>query len=116
MQVLAGIIKMTVKVSEVRLLEDAKKPEVREGVTITRAQVGSAAAANRLDLRGMAADEALLELERFIDLPRGSYLPVATIVHGKGTGKLRDEVRKALKKNKLVSAFRPAYMARERTA
>ncbi len=49
-----------------------------------------------LDLRGKRADEAQDELERYLDAAYLAGLPFVRIIHGKGTGKLREVVRKAL--------------------
>jgi len=49
-----------------------------------------------LDLRGRRADEAQDELERYLDAAYLAGLPFVRIIHGKGTGKLREVVRKAL--------------------
>ena len=104
----AGILKVRVKLSDVRLIEDDKKPTHKQeyGVSVTAATVKDAIAANRLDLRGMAADEAIQELSLFIDSAARQHMPAATIIHGKGTGKLREAVREYLKTNKLVKSYR----------
>jgi DNA mismatch repair protein MutS2 len=49
-----------------------------------------------LDLRGRRADEAQDELERYLDAAYLAGLPFVRIIHGKGTGKIREVVRKAL--------------------
>jgi DNA mismatch repair protein MutS2 len=104
----AGILKVKVKLSDVRLADDAKKqaPKPSSGVTVTAATVKDAIALNRLDLRGMAADEAIQELSLFVDSAARQHMPAATIIHGKGTGKLRETVKEYLKANKLVKSFR----------
>jgi DNA mismatch repair protein MutS2 len=58
-----------------------------------------------LDLRGKRADEALIELERYIDAAFLSGMPFVRIIHGKGTGKLREAVRQALHQNPNVKSF-----------
>lgn len=58
-----------------------------------------------LDLRGMTADEALDVLERHLDAAYLSGLPFVRIIHGKGTGKLRDVVRRSLQDNAYVRSF-----------
>ena len=45
-----------------------------------------------MDVRGMTADEAILEVERFLDLAFRMRLPSVVIIHGKGTGVLRQAV------------------------
>jgi DNA mismatch repair protein MutS2 len=58
-----------------------------------------------INLRGQRADEALDSLERYLDSAYLAGLPFARIVHGKGTGKLRQVVREALKGHPHVKSF-----------
>jgi DNA mismatch repair protein MutS2 len=58
-----------------------------------------------LDLRGKRADEALDDLDRYLDAAFLSGMPFVRIIHGKGTGKLRDAVRQALRQNPHVKSF-----------
>jgi DNA mismatch repair protein MutS2 len=58
-----------------------------------------------LDLRGQRADEALESLERYLDSAYLSGLPFVRIIHGKGTGKLRQAVRQTLHNHSQVSSF-----------
>ena len=58
-----------------------------------------------LDLRGQRAEEALTALERYIDQAYLARLPWVRIIHGKGTGKLRDVVRSALDSHPQVRTF-----------
>ena len=60
----------------------------------------------RLDLRGLTGDEAISEVERFIDKLRLNRIGQATIIHGKGTGALRQRVAECLKKHPAVKSFR----------
>lgn len=61
-----------------------------------------------LHLRGLRADEALAKLERYIDDAYAAGLPFVRIVHGKGTGALRQLVRQALSESSLVSRWENA--------
>jgi len=58
-----------------------------------------------INLRGQRADEALDSLERYLDSAYLAGLPFVRIVHGKGTGKLRQVVREALKGYPHVKSF-----------
>lgn len=58
-----------------------------------------------LDLRGQRADEALDSLERYLDSAYLAGLPFVRIIHGKGSGKLRQAVRQALQNHPNVRAF-----------
>ncbi|MEW5987225.1 MAG: Smr/MutS family protein [Chloroflexota bacterium] len=69
------------------------------GVTDVR-QVGI-----ELDIRGMRVEEGLAALERHLDAAFLSSLPWVRIIHGKGTGRLRQAVREALKQNSHVRTW-----------
>ncbi len=61
---------------------------------------------NELDLHALTADEAILKLDRYLhDAFRSGYYSVI-IVHGKGTGILRDAVRQYLNGHPLVKSYR----------
>ena len=61
-----------------------------------------------LHLRGMRAEDALDKLDNYLDEAYAASLPFARIVHGKGTGILRQLVRQALTKSPLVSRWENA--------
>jgi DNA mismatch repair protein MutS2 len=58
-----------------------------------------------LDLRGQRADDALDELDRYLDAAYLAGMPFVRIIHGKGTGRLREVVRQALHQNPHVRSF-----------
>jgi DNA mismatch repair protein MutS2 len=60
----------------------------------------------RLDLRGLMGDEAILEIDKFIDTAITNNLSKIDIIHGKGTGALRKRVTEYLKDDKRVKSFR----------
>ncbi|MBC7226585.1 MAG: endonuclease MutS2 [Thermoflexales bacterium] len=60
----------------------------------------------RLDLRGQTVEEALESLDRYLDAAALAGLPWAHIVHGKGTGALRQAVRDFLRRHPLVRSYR----------
>jgi DNA mismatch repair protein MutS2 len=62
-----------------------------------------------LNLRGKLVEDGLDELDRYLERAYGSGLPFVRIIHGKGTGKLREAVRAALKDNPYVSSFEEAH-------
>jgi DNA mismatch repair protein MutS2 len=110
LQLQAGILKITAKQEEVRLVEDAKQRAKKQK------QKASSRAVNRirasgvkpeLDLRGMMSDEALDMVDRYLDDALLAHLSSVTIIHGKGTGALRAAVRKHLKTSKYVKSYRP---------
>ncbi len=58
-----------------------------------------------LDLRGKRYDEAMTELDRYIDSVLLAGIDSATIIHGIGTGAIRQGVQQYLKRNKRVKSF-----------
>jgi DNA mismatch repair protein MutS2 len=58
-----------------------------------------------LDLRGMRADEALDAMDNYLDTAYLAGMPFVRIIHGKGTGKLRQVVRQALSQHPHVKSF-----------
>ncbi len=58
-----------------------------------------------LDLRGQRADEAIEALQRYLESAYLSGMPFVRIIHGKGTGKLRQAVRDFLKQNEWVASW-----------
>ena len=59
-----------------------------------------------LDLRGLTVDDMLMELDRYLDTAYLAGLPFVRLIHGKGTGALRQAVREQLRGHPLVSEFR----------
>ncbi len=102
----AGIIQTRVPVSNLRLVNEkqAKVPQR----TVTRNVTGRAQAkvSTEIDLRGQMTDEAILNVDRFIDSALLTGVELLTIIHGKGTGALRTAVQQHLKKHPNVKSFR----------
>ncbi len=101
----AGILRTTVAEDEVYLLEGAAQ-ETQKVAERAAAQLRTADVSPELDLRGMMTDEAVPIVERYIDSASMAKLKSVTIIHGKGTGALRQAVQQCLKKHKLVKSFR----------
>ena len=99
----AGIMNVTARQEEVRVTEAQPKKKVASTGNATFRQ---AAVAPELDLRGMETLEAIPVMERYIDSAVMGKLHTVTIIHGKGTGALRQAVQQALRKNKAVKSFR----------
>ena len=79
-------------------------PAPRTGGGLTSRMERSAA--TDLDLRGMTVEEALLEVDRFLDNAVLCGLERVTLIHGKGTGALRAAVQQHLRGHKQVKGFR----------
>lgn len=80
-------------------LEQEQAQATRQG------SLPSASTSVEIDLRGRTVDEALEEMDRHLDAAYYGGVPFLRVIHGKGTGKLRDEIRRALKGNRYVRSF-----------
>ena len=110
LQLQAGILKITAKQEEVRVVEDAGGGGKKQAVQIAQRaehQLRSLGASPEVVLRGMMTDEAILVLDRFLDSAVMGRLDTVTVIHGKGTGAVRKAVREHLKRSKYVRSFRP---------
>lgn len=101
----AGAMKVAARESEVFLLEGEQAEETKIRPEKSAAQLRSAPSAE-LDIRGMTADEAIPIVERFVDGAVLGKLNTVTIIHGKGTGVLRQAVKESLKAERHVRSFR----------
>ncbi|MBE6916261.1 MAG: endonuclease MutS2 [Ruminococcaceae bacterium] len=106
LRVQAGVLKVTTKVSEIRLIENAENRSAQKIVERSRAALRNQQMSNELDLRGMASDEAIMELDRYLDQVFLAKLSTVRIIHGKGTGVLRAAVQSHLRKHPHVKSFR----------
>ena len=103
-----GNIKTWTEIVNVRLVEEKTKPNKPAG---TRRITGIKSKAERdikyeFDMRGMTTDEGIIELDRYIDGAVLAGITSVTIIHGKGTGALRNAVHSFLKSNKNIITFR----------
>ena len=109
----AGKMKMTVKASQVRLLETAEEIEkkkkqsqaARAASPTVQISAGPRAGAE-LDIRGLETLEAESVVENYLDAAQRAKLGTVTIIHGKGTGALRAAVHQLLKRSRQVKSFR----------
>ncbi|HFE67133.1 MAG TPA: endonuclease MutS2 [Chloroflexi bacterium] len=98
--VVVGRAQMRVKLPDLvfKSRPAAAEPEVEH---VSRA----ASPGLELDIRGRRVEEGLAEIESFLDRAYLSQMPWVRIIHGKGTGRLRTAVRKALKQNPHVATW-----------
>jgi DNA mismatch repair protein MutS2 len=121
LRVAAGSLKLSTTLSEVRTVPEAKASPHRDPggrdrrVKKPAYELDAAAdpdvplqtADNTVDLRGLRAHEATAMAEQFLDRTLGAGRRVAFLVHGHGTGALRDAVREALRASHYVARMRP---------
>ena len=101
----AGIMKVGAKPDEVALVQTGAS-ETKKSVERSGASLRNLSVASQIDLRGMMSDEAVLMAERYIDSAVMAKMRQVTIIHGKGTGALRQAIQSMLKKNRQVKSFR----------
>ena len=109
LQLQAGILKITAKQEEVRVVEGSGAKAQKDAKRIIRQaehKLRTAGASYEVDLRGMMVDEALASLDIFLDNALLAHLESVRIIHGKGTGVLRKAVHESLKRNKYVKKYR----------
>ena len=99
----AGVMKLTVKLNDLRLIEEKKSLAASGGKVGLGAgkQVGL-----ELDVRGMLVDEANIVVDRYLDDAYNAGLTEVNIIHGKGTGALRSGIQAFLKRHPLVKGYR----------
>ena len=105
-QLQAGIMKVNAKPNEVYLLENEQQTIVKKYLENTTRTLRNVTTSPELDLRGMDALEASAALTSFLDNAMLANLGSVRIIHGKGTGVLRNMVHEELKRNKYVKKFR----------
>ena len=105
-EIQVGVIRVRARKSDLEHTAASDEPELTvstPAVVYTPAEVESPG--TELDLRGQQVDEALENLGYFLDKAFLARLPWVRVIHGMGTGKLRSEVRKALKSHPQVDHF-----------
>ena len=105
-----GNIKMKVKQDELAVLDEhykaSSKPKV-PGTSFNEFELKKYAMSQTLDLRGYRVEEALDEVEKYLDMASLANLSPVYIIHGHGTGALKQSVRDFLKTSPYVAKFRP---------
>ncbi len=104
-QLQAGIMKLKAHLSQLRLVSEEKPKKKTSSVQVHTGAM-ERTVQMRCDVRGMALDEALQEVEQYLDEAVLAGLHEVTIVHGKGTGTLREGIQQHLKKYPPVKSFR----------
>jgi DNA mismatch repair protein MutS2 len=103
----AGIMKVTARVDEVSLVSGSTQPLVKDYIRKSDVKLRELTAKPEVNLRGMQVDDAIPVLERFLDDARRARLNSVTVIHGKGTGTLRQAVHQALRREKNnIKSFR----------
>ena len=111
-----GILRSLVNISDLELLNEQSVSGPTLGNGNGRKKAGSGSSSTRMskslsispevNLIGMTTDEAIPELDKYLDDAYLAHLPQVRVVHGRGTGALKNAVHKHLKKLKYVKDFR----------
>ncbi|MGL5694932.1 MAG: endonuclease MutS2, partial [Peptostreptococcaceae bacterium] len=101
-----GIMKMTLPFKSLqRAKADAKTTVTKQTRKIIKSKSGKVK--SEVDLRGMTLEEAIMEVDKYLDDACVAGLEYVTIIHGIGTGVLKSGLQDVLKKNKHVKTQRP---------
>ena len=103
-----GILRSQVNINDIELIQDATTSTPNKGRTGT-GQIRmskSSSVGMEINLLGKTVDEALAELDKYLDDAYLSHMPSVRVVHGKGTGALRKAIHNYLRKQKHVASYR----------
>lgn len=101
-----GIIKMKIAIED--LVPIAETQEAKQQVIVKSAR--SSHVSSELDLRGKRYEEAMKDLDLYIDAAILANYPRVTIIHGRGTGAIQQGVHKTLRSHRSVASFEFAPM------
>ncbi len=103
-----GIIRSQVSLDDLVLTEEetVRTDRMQRGSSGKLKMSKSYSVSTEINLLGKTVDEALPELDKYLDDAYLAHLPSVRIVHGKGTGALRNAVQNYLRRNKLVKSYR----------
>ena len=108
----AGAMKLKANLAELRKAKPEVKKPVKQSIYTPQKQSSSGVSLSgrraemECDLRGMTVEEALTQTEMFLDSARVNRLKTVSIIHGKGTGALRQAVHTLLRRLPDVDSFR----------
>ena len=100
-----GLIKMTLEEKEFDLVQAQQEAPVKKKQVNVVKRAGGKGPQARLDLRGKRYEEAMDALDAFIDQALLNNMAQVDIIHGIGTGVIREGVTKYLQRNKQVKSF-----------
>ncbi len=101
-----GIIKMKIDVEDLSPIAEAQ--EAKQQVIVKSARASHVS--SELDLRGKRYEEAMKDLELYLDAAILANYPRVTIIHGRGTGAIQQGVHKLLRSHRSVASYEFAPM------
>ncbi len=102
-QVQVGVIKTNVSINDIKLID---KKETKDSNIKVQINSKSQNISTSINVIGKNVDEAIYEIDKYLDDVYISKLKTVTIIHGKGTGKLKNGIHDYLKNNKYVKSYR----------
>ena len=106
LQVKIGILKVNANISDIirieKIIDNNKEHQYYYNYTFIKSDKMYN---NKIDVRGYNTEDAIYEIDKFLDDSFIANLNEVTIVHGKGTGVLRNNISDFLRKHKLVKSF-----------
>ncbi len=102
----AGIMKIAVRLDDLRLLNEPAKKGPQTDTAAGKVTLGDKSVGLSIDVRGKLVDEAIIEVDRYLENAAMNGLNEVMIIHGKGTGALRAGIQSYLKTHRLVESFR----------
>lgn len=103
-QVQLGALRLACRLEQLEKLVSSKPQVTSSGFNMVN--LGRASVSLELDLRGQTVDEALLRVDKYLDDASVAGLSSVSIIHGKGTGVLRNGVREFISKHQHVLSYR----------
>lgn len=103
-QVQAGILKLVVPIEDLVKIKKKKVNKFKNFASLKR----TSQVRGEIDLRGMTADEAIADLETYLDRAMLTGYHEVYIIHGKGTMVLRKKIHEYLRTSKYVTEFKDA--------
>lgn len=100
-----GNMNIWVDFTNLRLVEN-KEVNKNKTRNITKPSSKNKTVSGEIDIRGMASDEGVLEVDRYIDSAILTGIEIITVIHGKGTGVLRNAIHSFLRRHQNVEGFR----------
>ena len=102
-----GILRSQVNVSDLELLpEEEEEAGARVSGSGSVAMAKASSISPEINLVGMRVDDAMAELEKYLDDAYLARLSSVRIIHGRGTGALKSAVQTMLRKNKHIDKYR----------
>jgi DNA mismatch repair protein MutS2 len=105
-QVQAGIMKINVKVDDLRVSRVTEEDKKRAKINKREMKLNLRSVSSSVDLRGMDAQEAMYTVDKYLDDAYLGGLKEITIIHGKGTGVLRNTITDMLKRHGHAKTYR----------